>query len=106
MPLEQAIHKLSFQVATIYGLYDRGLLRPGYAADVVVFDPAVVNAREPEWVQDYPANTNRLTQLADGVDYTIVNGTVIYQDGHLTGDLPGTVLRGAAYKGARELVAA
>jgi N-acyl-D-amino-acid deacylase len=98
MPLEQAIHKLTFQVASVYGLWDRGLLRPGYAADVVVFDPAAVNAREPEWVQDYPANTRRLTQLADGVDYTIVNGAVIYEDGRLTGDLPGKVLRGAAYK--------
>lgn len=106
MPLEQAIHKLSFQVASVYGLYDRGLLRPGYAADVVVFDPATVNAREPEWVQDYPANTKRLTQLADGVDCTIVNGAVIYEEGRLTGDLPGKVLRGAAYKHSRELAAA
>src|SRR4030095_10262636 len=48
MTLEQAIHKLTFQVASIYGLQDRGLLRPGYAADVVVFDAATVGAHEPE----------------------------------------------------------
>jgi N-acyl-D-amino-acid deacylase len=106
MPLEQAIHKLSFQVASVYGLYDRGLLRPGYAADVVIFDPATVDAREPEWVQDYPANTKRLAQKADGVHYTIVNGVVIYEDGRLSGDLPGKVLRGAAYVPQQEAVLA
>jgi N-acyl-D-aspartate/D-glutamate deacylase len=106
MPLEQAIHKLTFQVASIYGLNDRGLLRPGYAADVCIFDPATVNAREPEWVEDYPANTKRLAQKADGIHYTIVNGRVICEDGRLSGDLPGHVLRGAAYAGRRELVAA
>jgi len=71
-----------------------------------VFDPATVNAREPEWVQDYPANTRRLTQKADGVHYTIVNGAVIYEDGKLSGELPGKVLRGPAYVGRRELAAA
>ncbi|MBV8087190.1 MAG: D-aminoacylase, partial [Chloroflexi bacterium] len=81
-------------------------LRPGYAADVAIFDPSTVNAREPEWVQDYPANTKRLAQKADGIQYTIVNGQVIYEDGRLSGDLPGKVLRGAAYTPARELVAA
>ena len=106
MPLEQAIHKLSFQVASVYGLNDRGLLRPGYAADVVVFDPATVNAREPEWVQDYPADTKRLTQKADGVHYTIVNGAVIYEDGKLSGELPGKVLRGPAYAGKASRVLA
>jgi N-acyl-D-aspartate/D-glutamate deacylase len=106
MTLEQAIYKLTFQVASVYGLHDRGLLRPGYAADVVVFNPETVNAREWEWVQDYPANTKRLTQRADGIEYTIVNGTVIYEDGRLSGDLPGKVLRGSAYAGQRQPVLA
>jgi N-acyl-D-aspartate/D-glutamate deacylase len=101
--LEQAIHKLTFQVASIYGLRDRGLLRPGYAADVAIFDPTTVRACEPEWAQDYPANTRRLVQRSEGVHYTIVNGHVINEAGHLTGDLPGQVLRGAAY--ARQPVA-
>ena len=104
MTLEQAVHKLTFQVASIYGLHGRGLLQPGYAADVAIFDPATVNARTPEWVQDYPANTKRLAQRADGLHYTIVNGRVIYEAGHLTGDLPGHVLRGSAYVPQREPV--
>jgi N-acyl-D-aspartate/D-glutamate deacylase len=97
MPLEQAIHKLTFQVATIYGIEGRGLLRPGYAADLAIFDPKTVRAHEAEWVQDYPADTRRLIQRADGMHYTIVNGEVICEDGRLSGDLPGQVMRGSAY---------
>jgi N-acyl-D-aspartate/D-glutamate deacylase len=97
LTLEQAVHKLTFQVASVYGLADRGLARPGYAADLTIFDPATVNACEPEWADDFPAETRRLIQRSEGVHYTIVNGQVIYEDGHLTGALPGHVLRGAAY---------
>jgi N-acyl-D-aspartate/D-glutamate deacylase len=100
MSLEQAVHKLTFQVASIYGIEGRGLLRPGYAADLTLFDPNTVQARESEWVQDYPADTRRLIQQSDGLYYTIVNGRVIYEDGHFTGDLPGQVLRGAAARTA------
>jgi N-acyl-D-aspartate/D-glutamate deacylase len=103
--LERAVQKLSFEVASVYGIRDRGLLRPGYAADIAIFDPATVNACEPEWTEDYPANTRRLSQRAEGVHYTIVNGTVVQQDGALSGDLPGQVMRGAAYT-ARQSAAA
>ena len=107
--LEQAIHKLTFQVASIYGLHDRGLLRPGYAADITIFDPSTVRACEPEWAQDYPAETRRLIQRSEGVHFTIVNGQVIYEDDHIVDVLPGQVLRGDAWSGraaAREKVAA
>jgi len=100
--LEQAIHKLTFQVASVYGMQDRGLLRPGYAADVTIFELSKVRACEAEWVQDYPAGTKRLIQRSEGINYTIVNGEVIYEDGELTGALPGAVIRGSAY--AREAV--
>jgi N-acyl-D-amino-acid deacylase len=98
MPLEQAIHKLSFQVASVYGINDRGLLRPGYAADLTLFDAATVRPCEPEWAEDYPANTRRLVQHAEGLHYTIVNGEVIYEGGRLSGALPGQVLKGSAAK--------
>jgi N-acyl-D-aspartate/D-glutamate deacylase len=104
LSLEAAVRKLTFDVASIYGLPDRGLLHPGYAADITIFDPATVNACEPEWAEDYPANTRRLVQRSEGVHYTVVNGRVIYEDGKLSGDLPGHVLRGAAY--ARQPVSA
>jgi N-acyl-D-aspartate/D-glutamate deacylase len=92
-------------VASIYGLRDRGLLRPGYSADVTVFDPDTVKACEPEWAHDYPAETRRLIQRSEGVHYTIVNGTVIYEHDRLTGELPGQVMRGSAYTGSTRLMA-
>jgi len=97
MSLEEAIFKLSFQVASVYDIRDRGLLRPGYAADVTIFDPATVKPCEPEWAEDYPARTRRMVQRSEGLHYTIVNGHVLYDDGKLSEQLPGQVLRGSAY---------
>jgi N-acyl-D-amino-acid deacylase len=98
MSLEQAVHKLTFHVASIFGLQDRGLLRPGYAADLALFDPKTVNSHEPEWAHDYPAGSKRLIQRSIGMHYTIVNGTVIHEDSRMSGDLPGHVLRGPLYR--------
>ena len=97
MSLEQAVHKLTFHVASIFGLQDRGLLRSGYAADLAIFDPKTVNSHEPEWAHDYPAGSKRLIQRSVGMHYTIVNGTVIHEDSRMSGDLPGQVLRGPLY---------
>jgi N-acyl-D-aspartate/D-glutamate deacylase len=98
MSLEQAIHKLTFHPASVFGLQGRGLLRPGYAADIAIFDPNTVHAEEPEWADDFPANTRRMVQRAVGMHYTIVNGTVINDQGRMTGELPGQVLRGPLYR--------
>ena len=66
--------------------------------DVTIFDPETITACEPEWSDDYPGGVSRLTQRSEGVRYTIVNGRPIYEDGKLSGDLPGQVLRGTAYR--------
>jgi N-acyl-D-amino-acid deacylase len=84
-------------VASVFGLSDRGLLRRGYAADVAVFDPATVNALEPEYVQDLPGNETRMIQNAAGVPYTIVNGELVIENGAPTGAHPGKVLRRCAW---------
>jgi len=92
MSLEEGVRKLTFMVASIFGLPDRGLLRPGMAADLVIFDPATVRECEPEMVQDLPGNEKRLIQKAVGIETTIVNGQVLVQRGEHTGSLPGMVL--------------
>ena len=92
MSLEEGVRKLTFMVASIFGLPDRGLLRPGMAADLVVFDPATVRECEPEMVQDLPGNEKRLIQKATGIETTIVNGQVLVERGDHAGALPGMVL--------------
>jgi N-acyl-D-aspartate/D-glutamate deacylase len=96
MTLEEAVNKLTFRVASVFGLSDRGLLRPGFAADVAIFDPATINTQEPEYVQDLPGGETRMIQNATGVPYTIVNGEVIIENGAATGSCPGKVLRSRA----------
>src|SRR5258705_3835051 len=93
MSLEEAVGKLTFRVASIFGLSDRGLLRAGFAADLAVFNPVTVNTLEPEYVQDLPGNETRMIQKAAGVPYTIVNGEIVIENGAATGVLPGKVLR-------------
>ncbi|MGZ8435130.1 MAG: N-acyl-D-amino-acid deacylase family protein [Candidatus Binatia bacterium] len=93
MPLEEAIRKLTFMVASVFGLYDRGLIRPGMAADLVLFDPQTVRECEPEMVNDLPGGEKRLIQRATGVKTTMVNGAILVQDGEHTGAFPGRVLR-------------
>jgi N-acyl-D-aspartate/D-glutamate deacylase len=94
MSLEEGVRKLTFMVASIFGLYDRGLVRPGMAADLVLFDPATVRECEPEMVSDLPGGEKRLIQKAVGVEMAIVNGEVLVAKGDHTGALPGKVLGG------------
>ena len=98
MGLEEAVAKLTFRVASVFGLNDRGLLRPGMAADIAVFDAATVNTQEPEYVNDLPANETRMIQKATGVPYTVVNGAVVIENGAATGARPGKILRPTAWK--------
>jgi N-acyl-D-aspartate/D-glutamate deacylase len=92
MSLEEGVRKLTFMVASIFGLHDRGLIRRGMAADLVLFDPATVRECEPEMVQDLPGNEKRFIQRATGIEMTVVNGQVLVEKGDHTGALPGSVL--------------
>lgn len=94
MTLEEGVRKLTFMVASIFGLPDRGLVRPGMAADLVLFDPATIRECEPEMVNDLPGGEKRLIQKANGIEMTIVNGQVLVANGEHTGALPGAVLGG------------
>ncbi|MDX1673532.1 MAG: serine hydrolase [Longimicrobiales bacterium] len=90
IPLAEAIHKLTGMPARNLKLRDRGELRPGYHADVVVFDPAAV--RDHATFQDPH-------QLATGVVHVLVNGELVLEDGEHTGALPGRVVRGPGWAG-------
>ena len=92
--LEQAVRMLSFDTATHWGFADRGLIREGMAADLLVFDPETVGAEMPEVVHDLPAGARRLVQRGRGIAATVVNGDIVLRDGKPTGALPGQLLRG------------
>jgi N-acyl-D-aspartate/D-glutamate deacylase len=94
LTLEQAVRMLSFDNATAWGFSDRGLIREGFAADLVVFDPDAVGPEMPDVVSDLPAGARRLVQRARGISATVVNGKVLLRDGKHTGALPGRLLRG------------
>ena len=93
MSLEDAIRKLTFIPASLFGLYDRGLVRPGMAADMMIFDPATIAPLEPGEAHDLPGGAKRRKQLATGIEYTVVNGQVLLEKGEHTGAYPGKVAR-------------
>jgi len=94
LPLEQAVRLVTAVPAERYGLHGRGRLAPGYAADLVLFDPARVAMRPTEMVYDLPRGQRRLLQRAEGIVDVLVNGTPVVADGAPTGRRPGRVLRG------------
>ena len=93
LSLEEAVRQITYNTATMWGLHDRGLLREGMAADVVIFDPDTVGARMPEIVHDLPAGAKRLKQTADGIMHTIVNGEILLSNNEYSGATSGRLLR-------------
>ena len=91
VPLAEAIRRLTSLPAATLSLTARGTLKPGYFADIVVFDPATITDH---------ATFDRPHQLATGVSAVIVNGGVAMQDGRATGKATGRVVRGRAWTGA------
>ena len=81
--------------AELVGLYDRGLLSPGYRADINVIDYDHLTLKAPEVAYDLPTGGRRLLQRAKGYTATILAGQVTYRDGEPTDALPGRLLRGA-----------
>jgi N-acyl-D-amino-acid deacylase len=92
--LEQAVRKLSFDNAAAWELNDRGLVRTGFAADLVLFDEATVRPGMPVVESDLPGGARRLVQKAEGIAATIVNGTVAFENGVATGECGGRLLKG------------
>ena len=91
--LEQAIHQLTQVPAELFGLRERGLLREGWYADIVVFDPRTVGSGPVHMRPDLPCNEPRIYADAYGVDHVFVNGVQIIRDGQHTQARPGKALR-------------
>jgi N-acyl-D-aspartate/D-glutamate deacylase len=92
--LENAIKRQCYDTARLYGLHDRGLLAPGYLADINVIDLDKIKLGKPWLAFDLPAGGKRLLQKAEGYDCTIKNGAVTFKDGTWTGETPGGLIRG------------
>ncbi len=92
--LEEAVRLVTYDTATHWGFHDRGLIREGMAAGLVVFDPDTIGARMPEVVSDLPASARRLKQTANGIAATVVNGQVLLRNNEPTGATPGRLIRG------------
>ncbi|MEM7409360.1 MAG: amidohydrolase family protein [Myxococcota bacterium] len=95
LPLERLVHMQTQATAELVGLYDRGLLRPGYKADVNVIDFDGLTLHPPTVVYDLPAGGRRLVQKATGYEHTIVSGKVAFENGEPTGELAGRLVRGS-----------
>ncbi|RCW71651.1 N-acyl-D-amino-acid deacylase family protein [Pseudorhodoferax soli] len=94
LPLELMVQRQTQGTAAIYGLHDRGLLQPGYLADVNIIDFARLRIPPPYVAFDLPAGGRRLVQTAEGYRATFKAGEAIMENGQRTGALPGRLLRG------------
>ncbi|MEH6693472.1 MAG: amidohydrolase family protein [Hyphomonas sp.] len=95
LPLEYLIHRQTLKTARWMGFHDRGLIAPGYRADLNVIDASNMKLHLPEVIHDLPAGGRRLMQKASGYTATLLAGQVTHRDGDPTGAKPGRLVRGA-----------
>jgi N-acyl-D-aspartate/D-glutamate deacylase len=94
LPLEQMVHQSTQRTASHVGWLDRGVIAPGYRADLNVIDFERLGCAPPRVVADLPAGGRRLVQDARGYRHTIKSGIVTFSHGEHTGELPGELIRG------------
>lgn len=95
LPLEYLVKKQTRDSAHSYGLLDRGMLKPGYKADINIIDFNALNLQKPQLQYDLPAGGKRFVQRANGYRYTFVSGVEVARDGEHSDELPGRLIRGA-----------
>jgi len=94
LSLEEAVRRMTSDPADFFGIRDRGRLQPGLAADMAIFsEQDVASGGRPERLYDLPGGAKRMVMRSRGVEYTIVNGTLTWERGKLTGESAGRVLR-------------
>jgi N-acyl-D-aspartate/D-glutamate deacylase len=91
--IADAVRRMTSDTAELFGIADRGVLRPGAYADVNVIDLDALAVRLPEFVHDFPAGAGRYVQRADGYRATVVNGSLFVDEGEPTGAHAGHTLR-------------
>ena len=94
VPLERVIHRMTQDTARLYGLLDRGVLAPGYKADVNLIDIDNVRLLPPRMAHDLPGQARRLLQRSEGYVANLVAGETVLENGEATGARPGRLLRG------------
>jgi len=94
IPIEQIVHGHTLRNARHMGWLDRGVLAPGYLADLNVIDLASLACHPPTIIHDLPAGGRRLMQTAEGYRATVKAGAVTFEHGEHSGELPGALLRG------------
>jgi N-acyl-D-aspartate/D-glutamate deacylase len=94
LPLEVVVSKMTRETARLYGFGDRGVVAPGFKADLNLIDLAGLHLKLPELVFDLPGGARRLIQRAEGYEATIVAGEVTFAKGEDTGARPGVLVRG------------
>jgi len=94
LTLEHAVKRITSEPAAFFGITQRGMIKKGLAADFAIFDFNTIGSKKRgDMVNDLPGGGKRLIMPAQGVQYTVVNGTVLYDGGKHTGAFPGQVLR-------------
>jgi N-acyl-D-aspartate/D-glutamate deacylase len=92
MSLERAVQRLTGDLSSAWGIANRGCIREGYAADLVLFDPDTIARREEEFISDFPGEARRYICHADGIEAVIVNGEIVRDGSGYTEARPGRVV--------------
>lgn len=100
MTLEEAVYRLTGKTALMHDMHDRGFVHAGKIADITIFDPDTIAPKPREPVADLPAGGVQVKRDSVGIDYVVVNGQVLLDQGRLTEALPGQIVRGPLYQGA------
>jgi len=97
MTLEQAVYRLTGKTALMHDITDRGFIAAGKVADITIFDPDTIAEKPREPSATLPGGGIEVKREAVGIDYVVVNGTVLCEGGQLTDALPGQIIRGPLY---------
>lgn len=90
--LEEAVHRLTGQLADAFGIRGRGRIAPGLAGDLVLFDPERIDRGDEEFVNDLPGGGSRYVRHAQGIDAVVVNGAVVWENDAYTDARAGVIV--------------